>query len=85
MSPRRWLFTLALAMLPALTGCRSWCERHYPCPTPMGYPAAAPVAYPAAAQSCVPCCPPTQSYAAPVAPSNWTSPAPKLGTCVCPP
>lgn len=79
---RFWIFC-ALAGLMAATGCRHWCERHYPCPAP-GYPAAASPA--AACVPCVPCCPPgATSYAPPPATANWSQPAgPRLGTCVCP-
>jgi hypothetical protein len=74
MSAKRFLITFALAALLAATGCRTWCERHYPCPTPV-----------AAAPCCVPCAP-TSGYA-PAAPvQTWSSPAPVAGrrlNCVC--
>jgi hypothetical protein len=81
MAAKRFLISFALAALLATTGCRTWCEHHYPCPGP-AYPAATTACVP-----CVPCCPQT-TYAPPppVAPSaNWTQPAaPRYGTCVCP-
>ena len=72
MSAKRFLITFALAALLATTGCRTWCERHYPCPAP--------------APCCVPCTP-TASYSAPAAPppQNWTAPvaAGGGGRCRC--
>ncbi len=70
MTAKRFWSMIALVALAASTGCRSWCEHHYPCPppcTPCCPPAAS--AYPA-----VPAAPP---------PSNWG--APKTCTCTCPP
>jgi hypothetical protein len=74
MAAKRFLISFALAALMVATGCRSWCERHY-CPQQ-------PVAY----QPCVPCCPPTQSYAppAPVPTANWSQPGGRPCTCYCP-
>jgi hypothetical protein len=60
---------LALAALLALTGCRSWCERHYPEPNYAG--------------NCCqpqpqPCCAPATNYplqpCAPAAPA-WNTPS----------
>lgn len=75
MSAKRFLITFALAALLAATGCRTYCERHYPCPTP------------APAACCVPC-PPTASYAPPAPVQTWSNPAPVAGgrrqlNCVC--
>lgn len=76
MSAKRIVVTLALAAFLTATGCRSWCERHYPCPTPVyGAPAAAP-------QACVPCVP-TASYAPPAPVQTWSNPGPKNCRCVC--
>ncbi len=75
MSAKRFLLTFALAALLAATGCRTWCERHYPCPTP--YPATA------AAPCCVPCTPTVGYSPAPV--QSWTTPSvgPKNCRCTC--
>jgi hypothetical protein len=76
----KWLtITLALAMLAAVTGCRGFCEKNYPCEQ---------------RQACVPACPPCccpsggTSYAPPPAPvpvssgeGRWNQPR---GTCTCP-
>ncbi len=69
---RKWALLLLTASL-AMSGCKSWCENHYPCPAQAPYPAAyAPAYYP---QQCcpAPCCTP----AAPVQ-SAWT------GGAACP-
>jgi hypothetical protein len=72
MSAKRFLITFALAALLAATGCRTWCERHYPCPTPQ--------------TCCVPCAP-APGYAPPPPVQTWSSPAPVAGprrmTCTC--
>lgn len=78
MAAKRLLATFALAALLGSTGCRSWCERHYPCPAPMGAPT-----------SCAPCAPPATCYSAPT--PAWNAPAavpvgvPVAGrpTCTC--
>lgn len=57
MAAKRIVFLSILVALSALTGCRSYCERHYPCPPP-------PVAY-GAPQCCVPCCPQGAGYGPP--------------------
>jgi hypothetical protein len=78
MTGKRWVILAALAALLVSTGCRGWCEHHYPCPQQAAYPATAPCC-------CVPCAPTTVS-AAPAPPPNWSAPAagPRYGTCVCP-
>jgi hypothetical protein len=48
----RWLGLLALA---SSLGCRSWCEKQYPCQA--AAPCCAPVASPACCQPCQPCAP----------------------------
>jgi hypothetical protein len=82
MADRRLLIAVLVAGLTVATGCRSWCERSYPCQTPAV--AAAPTT---ACQPCQPCCAPgSATVAVPVAPAPppaWN--APRTGTCVCPP
>lgn len=73
MSAKRFLITFALAALLAATGCRTWCERHYPCPTPQ--------------TCCVPCAP-TSGYGPPPPPvQTWSQPVSRGGprncTCTC--
>jgi hypothetical protein len=86
MTSKRVLIGVALAVLAASTGCRSFCDRNYPCQAPCASPVvAAPPPPPAAA--CVPCCPPGTAAAyvppAPAAPAaNWG--APRGDTCTCP-
>ena len=81
MAAKRFLITFAVAALLASTGCRHWCERHYPCqPAPVyAGAAAAPACVP-----CVPCCPQT-NYASPAAPAaNWTQQPMTRSGCYCP-
>jgi hypothetical protein len=79
MAAKRVLITVAFAVLAASVGCRSWCERHYPCPQPV------------ACQPCVPCCPTPAGYtpaAAPAPVASWSNPAPlpaRPMTCTCVP
>ncbi|MBY0229416.1 MAG: hypothetical protein K2W96_09070 [Gemmataceae bacterium] len=73
MLARTLFIFLAFVALAANSGCRSWCERNYPCPQP-GY---------------APYCPPAPGYApvapvAPVAPAAGFGPAPRTCTCTCP-
>jgi hypothetical protein len=83
MTARRLLIAVSVAVLAVATGCRSWCERSYPCQTPV-------VAAPAPTTACVPCQPccvpataPAAVPAVPAPPPTWN--APRTGTCVCPP
>lgn len=78
MAAQRLLLSFALALLLGSTGCRSYCERHFPCQSPVS---------PVGAPGCVPCCPPATSYSG--APA-WNAPAPVVAapaprsfTCTC--
>lgn len=75
MSAKPFLISLTLALVLLTTGCRSFCERHYPCPAPA----------PAPTTACVPCvpCVPTASYSAPAPAATWNSPAPRNCRWVC--
>jgi hypothetical protein len=86
MTAKRLLITAVLAILVGTTGCRSWCENHYPCQ--QGVAAAPPPG------GCC-CCPPGTTALAPVAavpppapppPQNWGAPAavPAGGTACTP-
>lgn len=80
MAAKRMLATFALAALLGSTGCRSWCERHYPCSAPV-------------ANGCAPCGPPATCYSAPQPAWNAPGPvaapmaapvmAPRTCTCTC--
>jgi hypothetical protein len=80
MTAKRLMIVMALAVLAASTGCRSWCEQHYPCQQPVY---AAPQG-----SCCAPCAPGTSGYvppapATPVSRQDWG--APRTGcTCTCP-
>jgi hypothetical protein len=72
MAARTLLMALAMAALTLSTGCRSYCERNYPCPAPVGYGA-----YPAAGAPC-----PAPNYGAvPAAPAGRVI---NGCTCTCP-
>jgi hypothetical protein len=68
MAARKVLIALAMVALSLSTGCRSYCERNYPCPSPVAYGAP----YPAA-------CPPPNYGAVPVAPPRTMTNC----TCTC--
>jgi hypothetical protein len=75
MTAKRLMTLIALAILATGTGCRSWCEHHYPC------------AQPVCAQPCAPCCPPGTAAgyaptgtATPVSNQTWGAPR---GNCTC--
>jgi hypothetical protein len=71
----RWiLMVFALAALGSSTGCRTWCERNYPCP-----PACTPCCYPAPTAHAPPAIPAVP--AAPVA--NWGNPTGRPLNCTC--
>ncbi|MFO0880107.1 MAG: hypothetical protein U0840_22395 [Gemmataceae bacterium] len=76
MSAKQWIVSIGLAVVLAATGCRSWCERHYPCPTPVYAPAGP------APTACVPCAP-TAGYAPAPPVQTWSNPGPKNCRCVC--
>ena len=76
MAAKRVLFLSILAALRSLTGCRMFCDRHYPC-----QPQCAPTC-------CMPCCPQGAGYTPPPPPppqpavtNNWGSSG--QGNCCC--
>jgi hypothetical protein len=78
MAAKRLLIPCALMALSMITGCRTWCERHYPCQQPQ----------PVLTQQCVPCCPPGVNGVSQVPPPPPTQPV-NFGSsrmdCVCTP
>jgi hypothetical protein len=79
MTVKRLMSAVALAVLTASVGCRTYCEHRFPCQER---------AYAPAPTGCAPCAAPAPSaYApvpvAPVSAQNWG--APRTGcTCTCP-
>ena len=68
MAAKRILMVCALAMIFGSTGCRSWCEHHYPCASPQ--------------QPCQPCYQQPVSYGPPAAPWSGGAPGTQLN-CTC--
>ncbi len=73
MPAKRFWAQVALMSVLAVTGCRSWCENHYPCPQPVSY--AQPCCNPCyqAPTCCTPApnpCAPAPAYAPP--PPTWS-------------
>ncbi len=75
MTAKRLLIAVALAALAGSTGCRTWCEHHYPCQT-----ACAPCCAPASSGYAPPPAPPIQAAA--VSRGGWGET--KQCTCTCP-
>jgi hypothetical protein len=81
LAKRMWI-TIALALLGATTGCRSWCEHHYPCPQTCAAPC-----------QCVPPCAPGTVAASPAVPvaaaapaQDWSRPGTPVNmNCTCRP
>jgi hypothetical protein len=83
MTGKRFSSAAVLVALLLSTGCRCWCEKHYPCP-PAYPPPPPPAGYaPQPCVPCVPCCPPGtgSGYAPAPPPSSWTAPR---GPACCP-
>jgi hypothetical protein len=77
MTAKRLWMAAALAIVAATTGCRTWCEHHYPCPQPV-CAAPNPCCAPAAGYAPVPAAPPAAAVS-----QNWGAPRGNTMQCNC--
>jgi len=63
MAAKRLLILCVVAAVSTLTGCRMWCDHHYPCQQP--------ACYAPPQQCCVPCCPQQPNVPPPPQPVNY--------------